>query len=727
MPVVGPTIAILSPTPTHPTDFGNRKRLYQICSGLQRRGALIHFIYYPLEFDWRERCPHSELQAMRNCWDAFEIVVPTIPIHLPAKGEDHYIDEWWDPSLESFLSWYFSSYPIDAFIVNYVYLSKAFLSCREGCMKVLDTHDILANRRQKLAEIGIGREFFHTTTEEENIGLSRSELIIAIKDQEEREFRQRVSRQTLTIPYCEPPRVFAPHTHREGELVRFGYLGARNSMNLYNLRRFLDVALPIWHSYMAPLELVIAGTVCDLLDDLADVDGIRLIGRVESVEEFYESVHAVVVPMEVSTGQKIKSGEALGYGVPVIAHSHSFEGYATVSSLHRCQSFEEMARSCMEVAFNPQTLQRLRAQSIEAQQTQLHVSNGALDQLYTKIVSDKALNLIVLDAENLIHDSLYALHVGAIIQLAAAISRTYIFIRGRCDRRHSNFLDVIGALCRVFAEEVGDVAEPTRVQELTSAASLLDLGYSVKRIWPYAEINYRPFLNEDVEVIDAGIFGTFSASLSQPEILCGSGLPYRIGRFRTNYDNLYFEPAMITAGAAFDHLPRPVQAQRNFFKGRSTIWVVACEENVELAGLVGKLLIEMLSENKVTIIQDRGIDNFNKMHLNGNNWVTLSDLLSGATGLRPHWAIDLTTEGSRASALIYYLRHRNIAVLQPEDQNFGMSSVDIFKLTNLLYKIVSNHASPHQVAQDCNPRQSFRPNFTALYNALSQDEAMFFP
>ena len=37
--LLGADILVLSPTPTAPTDQGNRKRIYAVCRELQRRGA----------------------------------------------------------------------------------------------------------------------------------------------------------------------------------------------------------------------------------------------------------------------------------------------------------------------------------------------------------------------------------------------------------------------------------------------------------------------------------------------------------------------------------------------------------------------------------------------------------------------------------------------------------------------------------------------------------------
>ena len=123
-------IAVLSPMPSHPQDFGNRKRVHALCTALRERGARIHFLLYPLDADWRNAIPEPALAAMRAAWDEFHIIPPSVAIHPPAIGLDHAIDEWWDPAIDHFLNWYCARRPLDALLVNYVYLSAALLARR---------------------------------------------------------------------------------------------------------------------------------------------------------------------------------------------------------------------------------------------------------------------------------------------------------------------------------------------------------------------------------------------------------------------------------------------------------------------------------------------------------------------------------------------------------------------------------------------------------------------
>ncbi|MGF7206203.1 hypothetical protein GGE65_000764 [Skermanella aerolata] len=374
-----PRILVLSPTPTWPLDHGNRKRVYSVCKALQNNGADIDFLYYPAEHDWRRNIPIGALEKMRQQWGAVFVVPPTRPLHTGAKGLDHTIDEWWDPAIGSYLDWLFSLKEYDALIVNYTWLSRAMTHAPRGTFNVLDTHDRFAGRRELLASFGIGPEFFHTTDAEEKIAFDRANLVLAIKSQEEDIFQRVTSTPVRTLPHMEvgleATSEAQPVSTRR--YLSVGTIGANNSINVINLQRFLDVAVPIFTKYMAPLKIVIAGGQCDSIENRYPDAFVELLGRVADVGDFYDSIDTVIAPMEFSTGLKIKVCEALTRGIPVVSHKHAFEGYPPCHPAHECEDFEEMAMHLVRLAFAPEGLNELRSASVaSSQQTERQFTAG---------------------------------------------------------------------------------------------------------------------------------------------------------------------------------------------------------------------------------------------------------------------------------------------------------------------------------------------------------------
>jgi hypothetical protein len=83
-----PHALVLSPSATHPQDYGNRNRVWQFTNFLKQIGYSVDFLLYPFEAEWNE-CIPPEADAMRLAWDSFWVVPPSIPLHARASGDYH--------------------------------------------------------------------------------------------------------------------------------------------------------------------------------------------------------------------------------------------------------------------------------------------------------------------------------------------------------------------------------------------------------------------------------------------------------------------------------------------------------------------------------------------------------------------------------------------------------------------------------------------------------------
>lgn len=360
----GQRVLVVSPTPTVPLDFGNRRRIHHVCRALHDLGAEIHLLHYPAESDWREGLPFEAQRAMQAQWASYTLVPPTRPLHPPAEGLDHRIDEWWDPAIGTTLDWLFARERFDVCIVNYAWLSRALEHCPPGVLRVLDTHDRFTGRRALLEAQGIAPEYFHTEAAEERIALDRAHVVWAIKDEEAALFRDGTRARVLTLGHVEPLAV-TPRP-APSEVLRFGIIAARNSINLVNIRACIDAFVVRMAERLPPLEIVIAGGCCEALEDLRRFGFVRLLGPVGEVAEFYGAVDAVLSPIAVSTGLKIKTGEALCHGKAVLALAHAFEGYQPTHRWHALADFAGLAAAAEAVVRTPALLDELEAASLRS-------------------------------------------------------------------------------------------------------------------------------------------------------------------------------------------------------------------------------------------------------------------------------------------------------------------------------------------------------------------------
>lgn len=411
---------VISPSATHPRDYGNRNRVWQTTRFLQRLGYEITFMLYPFEADWQTAIPHSYAEMKRE-WDDLIIIPPSLTLHQMARGDYHEIDEWWDPQIEHYLEWLFKRQCFDVVLVNYAFLSKALQLAPKITIKILDTHDLFAGRKELLAKHGVAPEFFYTTEEQEKIAFDRADIILAIKDSE-REIIRLLTRQTvLSLPYypTDPPAPEDPERAAgNGELQRLrnreevvvGFIGAENSVNIVNISRFVEEMTRLLPIYTPPLRIVIAGNVCRQL--WSDNPAVELVGRVEDIRDFYEAVDVVVAPLAFSTGIKIKVGEALAYGKPVVSTANGFDGYLAFDEFHRLRDIPAVCRALIKIALDRPRLALLEERSAMAARMAELATSGGLDKLESALQNRVRRILFVTDQpfwrrDTLQHERLY--------------------------------------------------------------------------------------------------------------------------------------------------------------------------------------------------------------------------------------------------------------------------------------------------------------------------------
>lgn len=355
-------VLILSPAPVVPLNFGNRLRIHRVCARLKAQGARLHFLLYPAEADWRLRLPRAALQAHQALFDTFHIAPPTRPLHTGAEGTHHTLDEWWDPAIGTYLDWLCRIQRFDAAVVNYTWLSKALDHLPDGCLKILDTHDRFSGRKELFIANGLEPEFFYMEAAEEARAFARADVVWAIKWEEAEVFRTMTSTPVLTLPHIDPvTRLDTPR----GEFLRIGLIGANNNLNRENFERFLDNCVSHVRQHLTQVEVVVAGSVCKVLRPRKE-KFIRFLGYVETTEDFYRAVDAVVVPMQFSTGLKIKTAEALSFGKPLLALAHAFEGFHPGHPWHTLADNAEILAAVADLARRPAVLEDLEQASLRA-------------------------------------------------------------------------------------------------------------------------------------------------------------------------------------------------------------------------------------------------------------------------------------------------------------------------------------------------------------------------
>src|SRR5436190_669970 len=124
---------------------------------------------------------------------------------------------------------------------------------------------------------------------------------------------------------------------------------SRNSVNVVNLRRFLATFAAYFTLYDVPIELLIAGNVCEGITE--PYPFVKILGFLEDTASFYRLIDAVVIPLEFSTGIKIKVAEALAWNVPVLATRDAFDGFRAYHPTQDAPTLHALCEMIVAVVF----------------------------------------------------------------------------------------------------------------------------------------------------------------------------------------------------------------------------------------------------------------------------------------------------------------------------------------------------------------------------------------
>ncbi|WP_209375582.1 glycosyltransferase family 4 protein [Roseomonas indoligenes] len=314
---------VISPTPTHPQDAGNRQRIHALLRAIQGFGHRVEFAFVR-----REAVDDAAVAAMEEAWEALHLIPYDRSAERQSLGVTHALDDWFPPALEEAIAALAGAETYDLVLVEYVFLSRALDLFPAQTLRVLDTHDVFADRHLRLQALGLPIGFFHTTPEEEARGLDRADLVLAIQDDERQVFEAMTRAPVVTLGFMPDAAPLPPGTH---EGLRIGYFGSGNPLNGHALTRFLE-QLDIAGLRAAGAAMHVAGGASRFAGPARP--GVVPMGGIGEPADFYAGMDLVVNPHEGGTGLKIKTVEALAHGRPVIGTAEAFRGLGARAAFH---------------------------------------------------------------------------------------------------------------------------------------------------------------------------------------------------------------------------------------------------------------------------------------------------------------------------------------------------------------------------------------------------------
>jgi len=319
---------VISPTFPYPITTGNRARIYELLLNLKKIGHDVYFLYINTE-------PFDEGQMGRNSWSEETFIAPYRPPHktlvkrITRKikrilGQEsaflYSIDSWYDNSLDSFLMHLSKKIKFDVVIVEYVFFSKALDCFGADVLKIIDTHDIYTNRHRIYLKNHQNPHWYSTTEANEAKGLNRADVIIAIQQKEKDFFSRITEKKVILVGHNVALHEPMPRYSIDKAIV---FVGSTTPMNVQGIIFFVNDVLPKIREHFPILNLILTGSICDVVDNF---DHCIKLGRVENLKSVYDKANVVINPISYGTGLKIKTIEALGYGKPLVTTSIGAEG-----------------------------------------------------------------------------------------------------------------------------------------------------------------------------------------------------------------------------------------------------------------------------------------------------------------------------------------------------------------------------------------------------------------
>ncbi len=326
----GLRILMVSPTPTHPQDAGNRARIFRLAEEIRGLGNELSFLYYGTE--------PADLDEMRAYWGQRLVIQPSrgkapnsprtrleetlqkigMGDILPSRSPSG-VDDWYGPGLGKAAARLHSRERFQVVWIEYVFLSKTLDVFDSSVLKIIDTHDVFSRRFEEMTARGIKPEWFTTTPEMEKIGLARADGVVAIQERDAEFFR------ALGLPRVETIGHFIRPQASQGPPPRNGivYIASDNSINVKAWESFADEVLGGIEEKLPGTSIRVAGRICRRIPDSPRYEKL---GVAEDLDALYASATLAVNPASWGTGLKIKTLEPLAYGRPVVTTPVGIQG-----------------------------------------------------------------------------------------------------------------------------------------------------------------------------------------------------------------------------------------------------------------------------------------------------------------------------------------------------------------------------------------------------------------
>jgi glycosyltransferase involved in cell wall biosynthesis len=303
------TVIVVTDRMLVPPTSGNDRRIIDLMRTLRREGYRVVLLAPPIRgrILGRLSALHRTLQLRRSV----DHLVP-VEARKFSGGSPSAYD--WAPFLPALTRAVERWDPV-AVIAEYCWLAPVLDAVSNGALKSVDTHDLMHARQERF---GPSAAWVECSLDEERALLEHADTILAIQRDEQREFRAMLPHKTvLCVPHAcrvqhdgRPPRPDLPDT--------VAFFGSANAGNVLGLQAFIQEAWPSVRRARPAARLHVYGKVADVVSASQTDDSIEWIGYVRRLDKAYREAKVAINPVQLGTGLKIKTVEALAQGAALV-------------------------------------------------------------------------------------------------------------------------------------------------------------------------------------------------------------------------------------------------------------------------------------------------------------------------------------------------------------------------------------------------------------------------
>ncbi len=187
-----------------------------------------------------------------------------------------------------------------------IYDAEAIFSFREKTIKELEGRPLSENKLQLMIE----KELKHSRN---------ADVIISVSQQECEIFKKYGHANAYVLGHALTVHPTMKKFAQRKNILFVGNLDEDKSPNVDSLEWFVHEIFPSIQRKIEGVELHVVGSNNSRKVKALASDSVKLFGRVENIESFYENSRIFIAPTRFSAGIPLKILEAAAYGLPVVA------------------------------------------------------------------------------------------------------------------------------------------------------------------------------------------------------------------------------------------------------------------------------------------------------------------------------------------------------------------------------------------------------------------------